>query len=290
MLRLVDSHSHFWDPGRLRYTWLDDLPSLNRRIVPAEVTWHGADWRVEAVVFVQADCAPSQGMQEVEWVTGLARADSRLRGIVAHTPLELGAAVRPVLAALQQNPLVKGVRRLIQSEAPGFATQPGFIAGVALLAEFGLTCELCVRHFQLSEVTALVRQCPDVRFVLDHLGKPDVKAGRLDPWRSDLAALAALPNVQCKLSGLVTEADWHGWRPTDLRPYIHHALDVFGMNRVMFGSDFPVLTLAASYERWFETLREAVSGLSAAEQERVFFSNGVEFYRLELEFAISEGQ
>jgi len=185
-----------------------------------------------------------------------------------------------VLEALSQRPLVKGVRRLIQSEPPGFSVQPDFVTGVQLLAEHNLACDLCIRHFQMRDVIQLVRQCPRVNFVLDHIGKPDIKRGLLDPWRQDIAELAALPNVTCKLSGLVTEADWQRWQAADLQPYVEHVLEVFGPDRVMYGSDSPVVTLAATYAQWAETLRAATRSLSGAEQEKLFWQNAARFYRI----------
>ncbi|MDW8325155.1 MAG: amidohydrolase family protein [Anaerolineales bacterium] len=280
MLHVLDSHVHFWEPARLRYLWLDDLPTLNRAFLPEHLPVQGADWWVAGWVFVQADCAREQGLQETAWIASLARTKTRLKGIVAFAPLELGAAVRPWLVELKQQPLVKGVRRLIQSEPPGFSLQPGFVAGVQLLAEYGFTCDLCIRHFQMGEVIELVRRCPQVRFVLDHCGKPDIKNGALDPWRRDLAELATLPNVMCKLSGLVTEADWTRWQAVDLRPYVEHVLATFGVARVMFGSDWPVVTLAATYERWLETTIELTAALSEAERMQLYFLNALHFYGL----------
>lgn len=281
MLTIVDTHVHFWEPGRLRYAWLDDLPTLNRPFLPDHVPTQGANWKVAAMIFVQADCAAGQAMQEVEWVTSLAAGDARIKGIVSFAPLETGRAVRPSLEALKKFPLVKGVRRLIQSEPLEFSAQPDFVAGTQLLAEYGLSCDLCIRHPQLRDVIELVRQCPEVSFVLDHIGKPDIKNGVLDPWRKEIAELAAFPNVACKISGLVTEADFEHWKAADLRPYIDHTLQVFGIDRVMYGSDSPVVTLAATYPQWIETLLEATQSLSAIDREKLFSRNGAKFYCLE---------
>lgn len=280
MFTIVDTHVHFWEPRRLRYAWLDDLPTLNRPFLPDHVPTRGANWNVEALIFVQADCTPERGMKEVEWVMALAASDARIRGIVAFAPLETGRAVRPILEAVNKFPLVKGVRRLIQSEPLGFSVQPDFVAGVQLLPDYGLSCDLCIRHHQMRAVIQLVRQCPEVSFVLDHIGKPDIKSGLLDPWRKEIAELAALPNVACKLSGLVTEADWQQWKPADLYPYIQHTVEVFGSERVMYGSDSPVVTLAATYSQWIETLLEATQSLSEAERDKLFRQNGAKFYRL----------
>ena len=280
MLKVIDSHVHFWEPEYLRYAWFDDLPPLNRAYRPEHVPAQGTSWKVDALVFVQADCAAGQGLLEVDWVTSLGAGDPRIRGIVAFAPLEKGRGARPILEELSQRPLVKGVRRLIQSEPPGFSVQPDFVLGVQLLAEYDLSFDLCIRHFQMPEVVRLVRQCPGVSFVLDHVGKPDIKRGLRDPWRKDLAELASLPNVRCKLSGLVTEADRQRWKTADLEPYIDHVLQVFGPDRVMYGSDFPVVTLAATYPQWAETLLEATQSLSHTEREKLFYQNAAEFYRL----------
>lgn len=280
MLSVVDSHAHFWDTGYLNYPWLEELPSLNRPYLPDHVPTGGADYCVERIVFVQADCLPNQGVAEVDWVSGLADTDRRIRGIVAFAPLERPDAAAPILETLSLRPLVKGIRRLIQSEPLGFSVQPAFVQGVQLLAEYGFTCDLCIKHPQLPDVIRLVEQCPDVRFVLDHIGKPDIKGHVLEPWRQNIAALAALPNVWCKISGLVTEADTANWTAEDLRPYIEAVIESFGVARVMFGSDAPVAYLATTYDRWVETLRGATRDLSAADQARLFAANATAFYRL----------
>jgi L-fuconolactonase len=280
LLKVIDSHVHFWQPEWLRYAWLDGLPSLNRPYLPDHVPVGGTDWRMEALVFIQAECLAVQGPAEVDWVNSLAANDPRIQAVVAFAPLELGAEVAATLKALNTRPLVRGVRRLIQSEPVGFSVQPGFLAGVRLLAEFNFTCDLCIRHYQMRDVIQLVRECPDVRFVLDHIGKPDIKTGLLEPWRSELAELAAMPNVMCKVSGLVTEADWKNWTAADLQPYIEHTLAAFGPDRVMFGSDAPVAYQAATYARWLETLRAATASLSEADREKLFYRNAATFYRL----------
>jgi L-fuconolactonase len=148
------------------------------------------------------------------------------------------------------------------------------------LAGLGLTFDACVTHEQLTPVTALATRCPDVTFVLDHLGKPDVAGQRLDPWRADLAALAEEPNVVCKLSGLTTEADHDAWTPEDLRPYLEHALACFGPERCVVGSDWPVATLATSYEGWFEVLLDFLAELEQPEREAVLAGNASRVYGL----------
>src|SRR5437879_4712105 len=185
----------------------------------------------------------------------VANSDARVKGIVAHASLERGEAVLPELETLASRPLVKGVRRSLQSERDAeFCLRSEFLSGVRLLAEFGLAFDLCLRNDQLPAAAELARRVPEVTFVLDHLGKPDVRSQTFQPWANDLDALAALPNVVAKISGLTTEANWHDWQPAELTPYLRQAFASFGPERLMFGSDWPVMTLATSYQRWIETV------------------------------------
>ncbi len=201
-------------------------------------------------------------------MTELARATPRIAAIVAHAPVERGVAVRPFLEALASLPLVRGVRRLIQGEDDvAFCARPEFIAGVAELARYGMSFDVCARKEQLPAVRELAARCPQVSFVLDHCAKPGIRARELEPWKGDLRALSQLPNVSCKISGLVTEAEPGSWRAADLQPYIDHAIACFGPERCMFGGDWPVVLLAASYQRWSETFLAAIAALGP-EQRR----------------------
>jgi L-fuconolactonase len=278
---IVDTHLHLWDLGRLRYPWLASVPLLNRNHLIDDYRRACGPVQVAKMVFVQCECDPLQSQDEADWVTAVAQDDPRIRGIVAQAPLERGDAVEPALVRLAANPLVKGVRRLIQSEADdAFCLRPDFVRGVQRLERHGLSFDLCIFHRQLANTIALARQCPDVRFILDHIGKPDIKAGRLDPWRAELRALAELPNVWCKLSGLVTEADFAKWTPADLRPYLGHVVECFGVDRVMYGGDWPVSTQACDYPRWVATLDEALRGCTPDELHRVYVRNAEQFYRV----------
>jgi L-fuconolactonase len=171
---MIDAHIHFWDPARLHYAWLEEIPALHRPFLPTEV-------EAEGFVFVQADCRDDEAWAEVEWVSDLAR-EHPILGIVAYAPVHRHAD----LGRLAAHPLVVGVRKLLQGEPDALLGSEALVAGVRALAEHGLTFDACVTHPQLPYVTRLAQQCPEVTIVLDHLGKPDVKAGRLDPWRADL--------------------------------------------------------------------------------------------------------
>jgi L-fuconolactonase len=280
-LPVIDSHIHFWDPGQLNYPWLEDVPALNRAFLPAHLAQAAAAVNLQKIVFVQADCVPEEGLAEVAWVSRLAQTEPRIQGIVAFAPLENRVVRADYLEELNAFPLVKGVRRLIQSEGPGFASRPEFIQGVQQLAQFGFSFDICIVHTQMSDAIELVSQCPKVAFVLDHFGKPAIAGKEVEPWATQIRTLAQFPHVSCKLSGLVTEADHQNWTVGDLRPYLEIALDAFGPQRLMFGGDWPVSELAASYQQWVETAAALLSALSEADRRRVFFENAQRFYRLD---------
>jgi L-fuconolactonase len=274
---MIDAHVHFWDPERLNYEWLAELPSLRRRYTPNELppTRHA----VTGWVFVQADCREDETWAEIDWVSELAR-QHPIRGIVAYAGVHAGDGVRDQIERLAAHPLVVGVRRLLQGSPDALVRSPALTEGVALLHEFGLAFDACVTHAQLPALTDLVGRCDGVTFVLDHLCKPDVAAGVLDPWRADLARLAERPNVACKLSGLATEADHRTWTPEGLRPYLEHALACFGPERCLVGSDWPVATLATSYERWFDVLLEFLADLPRPAREAILAGNASRVYGL----------
>jgi L-fuconolactonase len=255
-MRVVDAHVHLWDPGRLRYVWLDGT-ELDRLIDAS--TLRAASGTVTDFVVVQADCADSQGLAEVEWLVEQSAQLPGLRGIVAFAPLERGADVRDHLGALRAIPSVVGVRRLIQDERSGFAVADRFLDGVAALADFELTLDVCVRSSQLGEVIELVRRSPDVQFVLDHVGKPRIGADA-SRWRLQIAELAAQRNIVCKLSGLMTEIVSGPMDVEAVEPFLAHALAEFGPDRCLFGSDWPVMTTAATYSDWLDLVVSLVPG------------------------------
>jgi len=278
---VVDTHLHVWNPTHLRYPWLDNIPLLNKPYLLADYNRACGSVNVEKMVFLQCECDFSQFLDEAEWVTQLSREDSRLQGIVPWAPLEKGDSAQADIEKLASNPPIKGIRRIIQFEPDiEFCLQPNFVKGVQLLETFGLHFEICISHIQMANTIKLVQQCPNVRFILDHIGKPDIKNHVLDPWRQEIKTLAGLPNVWCKISGLVTEADHQKWTRDDLKPYIDHVIESFGFDRVMYGGDWPVAFQATEYPRWVETLEWAVSGSSETELRKLFRDNAIKFYGL----------
>jgi L-fuconolactonase len=272
----IDAHAHLWDRSRLHYAWLDgEPPALRRSFLPADLAPALDAAGIDEFVFVQADCADTEALDEASWVHELHDLGAPVRAVVAHAPLETDSLEH--LEALAELPLVTGVRRLLQGESPGFALEPSFVAGVASLERFSFSFDLCIRDHQLAEATELVRQVPGVQFVLDHLGKPTMRPDALCPWAGELATLAQLPNVTCKLSGLFSEADPARRDAVAVYPWLRHALDVFGPDRCLFGSDWPVLTAAGSYADWVDAVEQALDG-DAAGLRSVFGDTAARVY------------
>ncbi len=278
---IIDTHVHLWDPSHLRYPWLDDNALLNKPYLLKDYKRACGPVSVEKMVFLQCECDFAQFRAEAAWVTSLAQQDSRVQGIVPWAPLEHGEAARADLEKFAENSLIKGVRRIIQFEPDQeFCLRPDFVKGVQALADYNLSFDICISHGQLANTIKLVAQCPNVVFILDHIGKPDIKHQLFEPWRQAIQTLADFPNVWCKVSGLVTEADYQQWTREDLKPYIDHVIDSFGFERVMYGGDWPVAYQATEYPRWVETLEWAVSDCSDAELHKLFHDNAILFYKL----------
>ncbi len=279
---LIDAHVHLWNPAHFRMPWLDDDELLNQRYALPEYYQYTQGLTIEAMVYVQVDVTPAYGLLEARWAAERAEDDPRLQGIVAWAPLEDGNQVRSYLDALLKiDPRIKGVRRLVQSEPDNaFCLRPAFVHATQLLPDYGLSCDICINYRQLDSTIKLVQQCPDTAFMLDHIAKPDIKAHMNEPWRQQMQELASYPNVSCKLSGLVTEADHQHWQPATLAPYVEHVLTVFGEDRVAFGGDWPVVLHASSYQRWVETLDQLTSHLSDTAKQKLWAENARRFYRL----------
>jgi L-fuconolactonase len=278
---IVDTHVHLWDPAEIPMEWCAGVPVLNKPYGIADLDEHRASVQLDKFVFVECDVAPGRSLDEARCIAGLAKGDPRLAGIVAHAPLEQGTGVEPHLQALAEIGLVKGVRRLLQNEADdAYCLRPDFQEGLALLPRYGFDFELCIFHRQFPSVLQLVARHPEVRFVLDHIGKPGIKAGVVEPWWTFIKALGAFPNVICKLSGVSTEADHAQWSETQIRPYMDRAVDVFGTDRVMFGGDWPVSVLASSYVEWVEIVDRTTAHFTEAERRAIFHDNAVRWYRL----------
>jgi L-fuconolactonase len=275
---IVDSHQHFWRYDAQEYDWIaDDLAAIRRDFLPADLVREVAAAGVDAVVSVQA----RQSLAETRWLLDLAEKNAFVAGVVGWVPL-VSASVADTLAELAANPRLRGVRHVLQGEAdPAFAARPDFNRGIAALRGLGLAYDVLVYERQLPAAIALVDRHPDQVFVVDHVGKPRIRDGVVSPWRERMCELARRPNVFCKLSGMVTEADLRAWTRETLEPYAELVLEAFGPSRVMFGSDWPVCLAACPYSRWLATVRELCGGLSAGERESVLGGTARSAYGLD---------
>ncbi len=278
---ITDTHVHLLDQSRFKYGWASGAPKLGRDWTIHDLELAAKPYEIESMVFVEVDVDYPQHMDEAEWVQELARSDSRLKGCVASLPLEQGVVLEPDLERLSRLPVVKGIRRLIQNQSdPEFVLRPDFINAVKLLPKFGLSFDVCIYHHQFGNVIEFIRRCPEVSFILDHIGKPGIKDGLMEPWKRHIRELSQIPNVMCKLSGVTTEADHENWNREQLRPYIDHVIESFGFNRIMYGGDWPVAELAGKYTDWIGVLDWATSGCTPEEKRKLFRDNGIRAYRL----------
>ena len=278
---IVDSHVHLYDPTWLRYGWLAKVPRINRRYDLSDFDRCRAGVQVDKLVFAEVAVDPGLHFAEAAWVQGLADADPRLAGMIAHAPMEKEAAVETDLDRLAQYTALRGIRRLIETEVDiSFCLSPGFLEALRLLPARNLSFDICVKHWGLVFAVEMARRCPGVRFVLDHIGKPGIRDGLVEPWKDQLRRLAELPNVVCKLSGVITEADHGHWTKEQVRPYVEHVIACFGFDRVMYGSDWTVSELTHDYPAWVAILDEITAGCSADELESLWRGTAIRTYRL----------
>ncbi|MEP7000925.1 MAG: amidohydrolase family protein [bacterium] len=279
--RVIDAHVHFWNPTALHYPWISGMAALDRTFLPTDLKSLTAG-SLDGVVFVEANCLASENVAECEFVDALAEKESRIVGSVAFVDLCDAQARCRALDALAKRERVVGVRHNIQGHPKGFALQPEFVRGVQEVGRNELTFDLCVTADQLPEITELVRRCPDTKFVLDHCGKPAIRNDAFEPWATDLARLAEHQNVACKLSGLLTEARPAQRGEEGLFRYARHAMLCFGAARLMYGSDWPVVTIAGGEHAWRALVDAFTSDWTSAGRQAFFFDNVVRFYGLEL--------
>ncbi|WP_029076886.1 amidohydrolase family protein [Kaistia adipata] len=279
---IVDTHLHLWDPKKLRYAWLDGNPVLDQAYELDRYNAATEGLGVEAMVFLQCEVDTAQYQDEADWIAQLAKVDPRIRGMVAWAPLEKGRAVAADLERLARHDILRGIRRIIQFEPDvDFCLRPDFIEGVRTLADFDLSFDICVDQRTMANALKFAAQVPEVPMILDHIGKPRIKAGEMEPWASEMRELAAMPHVVCKISGVATEADHANWTDDQLKRYVEVAIDAFGFDRVMFGGDWPVAVQAIEYRRWVEMLDGILASASDVERQKFWHDNAVRFYRLE---------
>jgi L-fuconolactonase len=282
---IVDAHHHLWDPVARRHAWLDGLPPLRRPLGLADYAAAAAPEQVTGSVLVQVLASTEETEEFLALAASTAGACPQVAGVVGWADLT-GDDVGAQLARLRARPggdRLAGIRHLVQDEPdPDWLGRPDVRRGIRAVGAAGLAFDLLVRPPQLPAALRLAGELDTVRFVLDHGGKPEIAAARVEPWAGLIGRLGRLPNVVCKLSGLVTEAR-PSWQPDDFLPYVDRMLEAFGPGRLMFGSDWPVCTLAASYTQVTALARELLEPrLSPAERDAVFCANAIAAYRLKL--------
>jgi len=277
---IVDAHQHFWDPARADYPWMTgSYEPVRRPFGPGDLAPLLTANGVDATILIQTRAS----LDETREFLATAAGTPFVRGVVGWVDLT-DPGVADLIAELRAGPggdRLVGIRHQVHDEPDAdWLLRDDVRRGIRAVGEAGLVYDLLVRTRELPAALAVAEALPDVRFVIDHIAKPAIRDGVRQPWSDRMAAFAALDHVSCKLSGMVTEADWVGWQPADLAPYVDHVLVVFGPRRVLFGSDWPVCLLAASYDRVVETARELLRGLSEAETAAVFDGTATEVYRL----------
>ncbi|SEG55250.1 L-fuconolactonase [Bryocella elongata] len=272
----IDAHHHLWRYTQAEYGWIDDsMAVLRRDFLPTDLDHELAAANIDGAVAVQA----RQTLKETRWLLDLARTCPAMRGVVGWLPLA-DSHIEALLDAFIDDPKLKGLRHVVQAEPAGFLDDPAFNRGISALASHSLVYDILIFERQLEETIRFVDRHPKQSFVLDHIAKPRIAAAELEPWRANVLELAKRENVTCKISGLVTEADWATWTPDSLQPYLDTVLEAFGPSRLMAGSDWPVCLVASSYTRWWDTLRNYCAGLSETEQAAIFGETATRIYNL----------
>jgi predicted TIM-barrel fold metal-dependent hydrolase len=279
---IVDTHHHLWDLKKFRLPWTDGVPKLNRSFVMSDYRAATKGLNVVKTVYMEVDVDPAQRVEEAEYVTAICKGKKTpmVAAVIAGEPS--APDFKSYMMRFKDNPFIKGVRRVLHppSLPAGHCATTEFIKGVRLLGEMGKSYDIVIRHAELGDAAKLVDACPDTRFILDHCGNADVQMPDATQWKKDIAALAKRSHVICKVSGIVASAK-PDWKPADLAPFIQHVIAEFGWNRVIFGGDWPVCTLTATYKQWVDALKQIVSDASPEQKRKLFHDNAVKFYSLQ---------
>jgi L-fuconolactonase len=273
----IDAHQHFWKYNAKEYDWIDaPMAALRRDFLPANLKVEIDKAGIDGVVSVQA----RQTLEETRWLLELAGRNAFMRGVVGWVPLTDPRA-GSIVEKFAPEPKLKAMRHILQGEADDhYMLRPDFNNGIRALHHYGLTYDILIYEKHLPQTIQFVDQHPGQVFVLDHVAKPKIKEHAISPWRENIRELAKRPNVYCKISGMVTEADWKHWTPQDLQPYIDTVLAAFTPRRIMFGSDWPVCLVASTYTKWHATVVSAIDKLSPAERDRILGGTAMEAYNL----------
>jgi L-fuconolactonase len=275
-MTIIDSHVHFWKYDPVTYNWIDDsMQILRQDFLPEHIESVYKQNSVNGCVAVEAHQSANETLRLLRYATQ----NTFIKGVVGYVNL-LEQNIDEQLQQLSSHEKLKGFRMALQSEAPNYMLQPAFLNGISKLQPFNFTYDLLILPQHLDAALQLVSMFPQQRFVIDHMGKPFIKDKQLNGWKQGIEALSKFSNVYCKISGMVTEADWNSWTNSDLKPYLDVVTGCFGNERIMYGSDWPVCLVAASYERWLQTLLDYFNDHNNLERENFFSKNAAQFYNL----------
>lgn len=273
---IIDSHQHFWNYSPVTHSWIsDDMKALQRDFRPDDFLAILKAKGIEGTVAVQA----AQTEHETEFLLSLAKKFGFIKGVIGWIDLQAPDLDRQLKKYSEQK-LLKGFRHIVQSEPKGFLLNPKFIDGVNRLADYNFTYDLLIYHHQLEEALQFAAKTTGVKIVVDHIAKPSIRTGEKTHWELNLAALATFKNIHCKLSGMVTEANWLSWKYDDLEPFIDEVFEAFGTDRIMYGSDWPVCLVAGSYEDQISVVEQYIARLTEREKQKVLGENAKRFYNL----------
>ena len=275
-MQVIDSHQHFWKYNPERHSWIsEEMAAIQKDFLPDNLKDVLLKNKVYGCITVQVD----QNEEETNWMLSLAEGHPFIKGIVGWVDLQAPNIIER-LQYFSSFPKLKGFRHILQNEEPSFLQQPSFVRGISYLKNFNFTYDILIYQQHLKAALELVKKFPKQKFVINHLGKPAIAKGHYCGWEKDIKSLSEFENVYCKISGMVTEANWNTWTSENLRPYLDTAVKTFNTKRIMFGSDWPVCLLAASYGNWLQTVQQYFSSFSKNEQEDFFSGNAKQFYNL----------
>ncbi|WP_111307913.1 amidohydrolase family protein [Confluentibacter sediminis] len=274
---IIDSHQHFWHYEPIKHAWIDDdMAVIRKDFMPSDLERVYKEHGIDGCVAVQAD----QTLAETDFLLKLASENSFIKGVVGWVDLRSNT-IEPILESYNQHEKLKGFRHVVQGEADhNFLIRPNFLIGISLLQRFDFTYDILIFPHQLGAVLEFVKQFPNQRFVIDHIAKPYIKDGFYDGWAVLMKEVAKHENVSCKISGMVTEADYKLWTPEQIHPYMELVLEAFGSKRLMFGSDWPVCLVAGNYSKVKNLVTHFISDLSSNEQNDIMGINAINFYNL----------
>lgn len=273
---MIDAHIHFWKYNKVKDAWItDDMKVLQHDFLPQNMRPVLLENKIDGVIAVQAD----QSENETNFLLDLAKENPEIEGIVGWVDLQ-DENVEKRLYYYFQSSIIKGFRHIVQTEPSGFLRGEKFLNGIKILQHFGFTYDILIYENQLKEAIEFVNKFPGQKFVIDHCAKPSIKSKKIKDWKKLMNEIAQNENVHCKLSGLITEAKWNKWNEKDIYPYLDTVVESFGTDRLLFGSDWPVMLLSGNYTRWKLFLEDYLNKFSGEVKADVMGNNAIKFYNL----------